>query len=878
MMEPVADDRVRVLATRRRCLPARDIAAIGLFALVELIDFLLLFLSPEADGGLEPCALGWAAGLPCGTPFLVAAILRILCLTALCIVARRGPVKTWWTVCAKLYPYLLGVAPTIPIIARLISEPPKRPEDADSLFWSASAMAALAIVTGWYILRRAALEGFQASAAAPLSSAAVELLPREGGNLTSNGDVEHSRITDSIISSPASPNAAAETEDDALPDGKDVAKNLSAMFLVRLIMPDWPLLINASIFLVSAAILETLQVHFLSQTLQDIISAQTTGELTPEVFQRPVAKLLTCAFACAVCSSCRGATFLLLGSRASLRLRCQLFDSLLKQEVGFFDKTKTGELTSRLTQDCQKVTDTVELNVNVFLRTLVSCITTLGFMFYLSRELTMISFVAVPLIVAISKEYGSIMKTISERRQKKLADANTVAEETLSSLSTVRYFAAEDLESIRFANKLREFCRVQITYAGAYLGYLTCTITLPQAVACIVLLHGGRLCMHGMPGSSLLAFVMYLQTLNNNFSSIADFYSNIVQALGAAARVFQLIERQPRSQVKIPVSGAKLSANICKIVSTLKPVPLIREGYATSGTLPASLKVEGALEFRNVCFHYPTRPKQQVLKGLNLRCEPGKVVALVGPSGGGKSTVISLLERLYEAGSGSVLLDGRDVRDYPHDWYHEQLSIVGQEPTLFGRSIRENILYGLAEDRSEWERPERQNGSLTSTFSSDCLSPGKEVEEVAMLANAHNFIKDMAKGYDTDVGERGVQLSGGQKQRLAIARALVRRPRVLLLDEATSALDAESEQLVQQAIDNMIAKKDMTVVVVAHRLSTVRNADKICVIKGGVVCEEGNHDELLKIPDGQYASLVGRQLTGSGTPKVANGAATPKSP
>jgi len=249
----------------------------------------------------------------------------------------------------------------------------------------------------------------------------------------------------------------------------------------------------------------------------------------------------------------------------------------------------------------------------------------------------------------------------------------------------------------------------------------------------------------------------------------------------------------------------------------------------------------------NVDLTYPARPTRQVLKGLSLKIEPGSVVALVGESGGGKSTVVSLIQHLYEQSAGRVMLDGIDVHELAPAWLSKNVSVVSQQPTLFGRSIRKNIMYGL----------EGTSGEPTQ----------EEIEEAARLANAHEFICSLPQKYDTEVGERGVQLSGGQRQRIAIARALVRKPRYLLLDEATSALDAESEHLVQEAIDNMIqrGKNDhtagaMTVVIIAHRLSTVRTADTIFVIKGGELVEQGTHEALLENPDGFYAALIKRQM------------------
>jgi len=435
---------------------------------------------------------------------------------------------------------------------------------------------------------------------------------------------------------------------------------------------------------------------------------------------------------------------------------------------------------------------------------------------------TGVSFIAVPAVVLISKKYGTVMRKISERTQKALADANSVAEEGLSTMATVRSFAGEGLESRRFSEKLAAYLKLVAQQARFYIVYLACTSMLPQFVTALVIFYGGKLAMEGhIKASNLVSFVFYLQTLNSNFSTLGDFYTSIVQALGAATRVFELIDRKP----KLP----------------LEPAP---EETATLDKCHGTLRLDG------IRFKYPARPNIEVLQGLSLEVPAGKVVALVGPSGNGKSTVIGLLKRLYKAHEGRVTLDGTDLWSFPHRDFHRAISIVGQEPVLYARSVRENIVYGLENPKID-----------TDTDQEICrLVPDEEVHDAAKRASAHSFIEQMPEGYATEVGERGVQLSGGQKQRIAIARAIVRRPKVLLLDEATSALDAESERQVQQAIDAMIAEGRMTVIIIAHRLSTVRNSHKICVIKDGTVVQEGTHDELLAEEGGAYFQLVQCQL------------------
>ncbi|CAK9084881.1 ABC-type oligopeptide transporter ABCB9 (ATP-binding cassette sub-family B member 9) (ATP-binding cassette transporter 9) (ABC transporter 9 protein) (hABCB9) (TAP-like protein) (TAPL) [Durusdinium trenchii] len=442
-----------------------------------------------------------------------------------------------------------------------------------------------------------------------------------------------------------------------------------------------------------------------------------------------------------------------------------------------------------MTQDCQQVVEQAYLNVNVFLRTLVSIITTLAFMFSITEPLTFVAFVSVPAVVAISMKYSAIFRQISEEAQKSLADANAVANEGLGNMSTIRSFAAESFEQQRFGIAIGVYRKLMKKRAMFYLVYLTSTMMLPQVVTAVVLFYGGKLASEGQ-----------------------------MEAAGAAVRVFELCERKP-------------------------DCPL-------SGDLEPHQEQVGALQLRDLHFAYPARPDVKVLDGLSLDIPASQVVALVGPSGNGKSTVIGLVKRLYHASAGEILLDGVPIWQYSHTHFHRVVSIVGQEPVLFARSIKENILLGMS-------NPKRVAGEEISNVSIPITD--NEIQDFARKANAHDFISQMSQGYDAEVGERGVQLSGGQKQRIAIARALARRPKVLLLDEATSALDAESESQVQRAIDGMIKEGCMTVVIIAHRLSTVKNSHKICVIKGGQVVEEGRHEDLLK-RGGSYFQLVQCQL------------------
>eukprot|EP00929_Paragymnodinium_shiwhaense_P007455 TRINITY_DN111379_c0_g1_i1.p1 TRINITY_DN111379_c0_g1~~TRINITY_DN111379_c0_g1_i1.p1 ORF type:complete len:761 (+),score=150.54 TRINITY_DN111379_c0_g1_i1:97-2379(+) len=620
--------------------------------------------------------------------------------------------------------------------------------------------------------------------------------------------------------------------------GQQEKKPVTFGRLFQLLKPDLHLLGLAAVFLVSAAVAQALIPHFISQTLQNIIDAQNNGTLAYRSFLSPLRYLLAAGTVAAICASLRGALFILIGARSSRRLRQQLFRSLVVQDVGFFDTTKTGVITSRLTQDCSKASDTLTFNVNIFSRTIVQLLVTLCFMLYHSPTLTAYSFATVPIAVVISKVYGNFMQRLSRKTQEKLAEANAVAEEVFSSIPTVRSFAGEKYETECFADKLEDYMTLEKRRAKYYITWLTSNLLLPQLCNCLVFFQIGNLCMKGFHAPKLLVFAFYLQTLQDCFGTIADFYTSISQALGSASDVFELIDRKPAD------------GDSSRVQTVESEAPSLHQSPAAESQ-PATSTLKGHIKLKGISFTYPARPSARVLQDLTLDCPPGSVVALVGPSGGGKSTCMSLMQRLYKPASGAVTLDDVDVWDYDHTDFHQIVSVVGQEPQLFGRTIRENILFGLPDDH-----PARKVAAGEGEKEED-----SEVVRASRLANAHDFISALPDGYETDVGERGVQMSGGQKQRIAIARALVRRPKVLLMDEATSALDVQSEMLVQHAINNLIDKHDTTVVVIAHRLSTVRQADKICVIKGGALVEQGSHAELLQ-KDGAYAQLIKDQMYG----------------
>lgn len=796
---------------------------------------------------------GWTAHMPLMICWFRMVYLSILAIIAVCRGSRSNEaawVETAVEMGSEAFGYIVCMLLGAPCIVRLVSDQPESVSDADTTwFWVAiSAGAIFSSMQNCYSLE--AVPKIADWSKRRAENRTTARAASENGNSASGLGLE--LLSGDGAAGAGANSATSEAKDENKKKEDEKPKKPTIKKLLQLVAHEWPLLIQASIFLFLAAIMEALIPYYIGEICSSIIKGEENGTLETKPYQGPAVALVFVGLGCGLCSSCRGATFLWIGCKISARLRQDLFEVLANQEISFFDTTKTGELTSRMTQDCQKVTDQVTLNVNVFLRTLVTMMTTLVFMFFVSPSLTLVAFISVPVIAVISKKYGKFQQKLGEQTQKSLADANAVAEEGLSTMSTVRMFAAERLESKRFGAKLVTFVRLQQRQARFYIVYLTLTMSLPNFTTALLLCYGGKLAMHKQIESSrLLAFVFYLQTLNGSFSTLGDFYSNIVAALGAATRIFELLERES----KLPLEPSS--------------------ELAISGDEAA--KGRGALKLVDIHFTYPARPDVKVLKGLSLEVPAGKTVALVGPSGNGKSTVIGLVKRLYKAEEGQVLLDDMDVWRFSHEAFHRNISIVGQEPVLYARTIRENITYGITNPKAVLEKIPGcvcRFGAGADDADDAVVVPDADVESAARTANAHAFITAMPEGYDTEVGERGVQLSGGQKQRIAIARALVRKPRVLLLDEATSALDAESERQVQQAIDGMIVQGQMTVVIIAHRLSTVKNSHKICVVQGGVVVEEGPHDELVE-RRGAYYNLVQSQLSGS-VPSVAASSSSEK--
>ncbi|XP_078074017.1 antigen peptide transporter 2-like [Mustelus asterias] len=573
--------------------------------------------------------------------------------------------------------------------------------------------------------------------------------------------------------------------------------------LLTLSRPDLLPLSGAFTFLTLAVIGEMFIPYYTGKVI-DLLSSRYDHR----AFLIAIFYMFMTSMGSSISAGLRGGLFMFTMSSLNKRVRNQLFSSLVQQEIGFFEATRTGNIASRLSTDTTLMSRSVGLNVNVFLRSLVKTVGILFFMFSLSWQLTLLMFIESPLTIVIQKLYNKYHMKLVQEVQDSIAKSNQLAGEIVSGIRMVRSFATENEESELFEEKLQATHQLKTKRDIVTAVYVVCLRHVQLAMQLIMLYCGQHLAhTRQMSSGNLVAFIMYQMNFGMYVQTLVHMYSEMIHSVGAAEKVFEYLDRKSC----VPTDG-KLEVR----------------------------KLKGDVKFQNVSFCYPTRSDVQVLKNVSFELKCGEITALVGPSGGGKTTCVALLERFYQPQSGEILLDGKPIEEYEHKYYHNKLGLVGQEPVLFALSIQENICYGLPK------------------------CPMSSVIAAAQRANAHVFIKRLEHGYDTDVGEAGGQLSAGEKQRIAIARALIRQPQILVLDEATSSLDVESEHTIQQALSRDTGQ---TILVIAHRLKTVEKADKIIVIDNGRVVEEGKHEQLMK-QEGYYFRLL-QKLSHSGEQDTA---------
>jgi ATP-binding cassette subfamily B protein len=499
-------------------------------------------------------------------------------------------------------------------------------------------------------------------------------------------------------------------------------------------------------------------------------------------------------------------SFAEVGERSLADLRRDTYAHLIRLPMAFYSQRRVGELTSRISADLSQIDDALIGTIPQFLRQLAMLAGGGALLLVTSVQLTLFMVCSVPPLVVVAALFGRRIRRISREAQDKLADSNVIVEESLQGIASVKAFTNERYELDRYRDSLQVFVGAVLRGArhrasfGAFV-----TFALFGAIV-LVLWYGARLVeTGGLTTGELTRFMLYTMFVGGAIGSFAELYAQLQRTLGATGRVREILAEK---------------------AETIEDI----EAVTFPSTVDAHMgRLHGEVSFEHVTFSYASRKDVKVLRDVSLAARAGERIALVGPSGAGKSTLVSLLLRLYDPDTGRIVIDGRDAGEYALTELRRQMAIVPQDVLLFGGSIAENIAYG---------RPG---------------ASGAEIVQAAAQANADEFIARFPDGYETRVGERGIQLSGGQRQRVAIARAILKNPAILILDEATSSLDSESERLIQQALEALMVGR--TSFIIAHRLATVRTADRIFVLKDGEIVEAGTHAELLERESGVYRTL-----------------------
>ncbi len=480
-------------------------------------------------------------------------------------------------------------------------------------------------------------------------------------------------------------------------------------------------------------------------------------------------------------------------------IRYKAFEKLVYMPMDFFNKNKVGELTSRIANDINQIQETLRTTIAEFFRQIITVFGSIILLLFISLKLSLIMVGTVPVMALIAVFFGRFIRKLSKQAQDHSAESNSIVEEALMGISNVKAFTNELFLLKKYENNLDEIKRLSVK-AGVWRGLFISFIIFCMTGAIVFIIWQGLLLTQGsnpeLSSADFFSFMLYTIMMVASISSVPDLYASIQKSIGATDNLMQIIQQDNEKEI-------------------------------LKGTIQNEIK--GEIEFQNVSFSYPQRADISVLSNVGFKIEKNQTVALVGASGAGKSTISSLLLNYYKVNEGHLLFDGVDIKSIETKHLRKHIAIVPQEVILFAGSILENILFG---------RPEASE---------------KEAVEAAKKANAYEFINSFPEGFDTQVGDRGIQLSGGQKQRIAIARAILKNPTILILDEATSALDSESEKLVQDALEQLMLGR--TSIVIAHRLSTIKKADKILVLEKGNVVEEGTHNSLMD-KNGLYANFV----------------------
>lgn len=494
--------------------------------------------------------------------------------------------------------------------------------------------------------------------------------------------------------------------------------------------------------------------------------------------------------------------FAQVSERAMADVRLQMFQKTMFLPISFYDKTRTGELMSRISADVTLLHGTFSTTLAEFTRQIVTLIVGITMIFLTTPALSVFMLATFPVLIILALVFGKSIRKLSKSTQDELAKSSTIVEEAYQAIAVVKAFTNELFEVKRYSHAMTTVVSTALKAAKYRAAFLSFIIFSLFGGMVAIIWYGALLLQNGgLTIGELISFVLYTSFIAGSIAGLGDMYGQVQRAIGSSERVLDILEEDE------------------------EPVKAHPEDSEDCG---------GAIQFNNVHFSYPSRKEVEVLNGLSFSLESGRKMALVGPSGAGKSTVIQLLLRMYDVDSGQITVDGKEVSNIGLKALRKHIGIVPQEVILFGGTIKENIAYGKPEASDE------------------------AIEKAARKANALEFIQTFPEGMETMVGERGIKLSGGQRQRIAIARAILKDPAILILDEATSSLDARSEQLVQEALGELM--KGRTSIVIAHRLATIRKVDEIHVIEQGEIIEFGSHEELLQKAGGTYKDLVELQF------------------
>lgn len=512
--------------------------------------------------------------------------------------------------------------------------------------------------------------------------------------------------------------------------------------------------------------------------------------------------LLLILFFQSIVSFFRVVLFAKVTENAMANVRTELYERMMTLPISFYDQNRAGDLVSRISNDVSMLQTTFSTTLAELFRQVITLVVGVFMIFLLTPALSLFMLSTFPIIVILAIVFGRFIRKQSNKTQTELATANVIVEETIQSIQAVKSYTSELFEVLRYKKAMGTVVNTALKVARYRAAFISFIIFMLFGGIVAVMWYGARLVQSGdMTVGDLLQFILYTTFIGASIAGLGDLFAQVQKAVGSSERVLEILAEKPEWDINEPVK-------------------------------PENLK--GDIRFEQVQFHYPTRPEVQVLNDIQLEIKEGQKIALVGHSGAGKSTIVQLLMNFYQVNRGKISIGGKPINEMDLQALRQHIGIVPQEVILFGGSIAENIRYG---------KPGAKDA---------------EVIDAAKKANAYDFIQAFPEGMKTTVGERGVKLSGGQRQRIAIARAVLKDPDILVLDEATSSLDAESEHLVQQALNELM--KGRTTIIIAHRLATIRSVDCIYVLEKGKIVESGSHEALLQNPDGAYKNFIELQL------------------